>query len=84
MHDGDPKDDQDMDLEKKKEKNKRAQGKGINLRAILFWTQDTIESVSHLGSIAVLLRGELFWKRRSSCASRSNHHGIALGSRALT
>ena len=54
MHDGGPKDDQDMDLEKKKEKNKRAQGKGINLRAILFWTQDTIESVSHLGSIAVL------------------------------
>ena len=28
------------------------------LGAILVWTQDTIESVSHLGLIAELLRGE--------------------------
>jgi hypothetical protein len=35
------------------------------------FTQDTIEGVSDLGSIAELLRGELFRKRRSSCASRS-------------
>jgi hypothetical protein len=37
-----------------REKQKWAQGKGICDRAILFYTQDTIEGVSDLGSMAVL------------------------------
>ena len=53
-------------------------------RIFLVYTQDTIEGVSGLGSIAELLRGELVQKHQSSCASWSNHSCHALGSGALT
>jgi hypothetical protein len=42
-----------------RENKKWAQGKGICDRAFLFCTQDTIEGVSDLGSIPILLRGEI-------------------------
>jgi hypothetical protein len=47
-------------LEKKKEKNKNGlKAKVYVIGPFLFYTQDTIEGVSDLGSIAVLLRGEI-------------------------
>jgi hypothetical protein len=49
---------------------KWAQGKGITDRAILFCTQDTIEGVSGLGSIAELLRGEVLSVIRCMGATR--------------
>jgi hypothetical protein len=48
-------------LEKKKEKNKNGlKAKVYVIGPFLFCTQDTIEGVSDLESIAVLLRGEIF------------------------
>jgi hypothetical protein len=45
-----------------REKQKLAQGKGITIRLFLVCTQDTIECVSGLGSIAKLLREEILSK----------------------
>jgi hypothetical protein len=45
-------------LEKKKEKNKKQVDRGKGINRFLFYTQDTIEGVSDLGSIVVLWRGE--------------------------
>ena len=42
------------------EKQKWAQGKGIMIGPFLVCTQDTIEGVSDLGSIAILQRWEIF------------------------
>ena len=47
-------DDQVLNLEKKKEKNKTRLIKVEVSNMFLFCTQDTIEGVSDLGSIAVL------------------------------
>jgi hypothetical protein len=41
-----------------------------NYRAILFYTQDTIEGVSGLGSIAELLRGEVLSVTQRTGATR--------------
>jgi hypothetical protein len=41
-----------------------------NHRAILFYTQDTIEGVSGLGSIAELLRGKVLSVTRRTGATR--------------
>jgi hypothetical protein len=41
-------------MEKKKEKNKNKLIKGKGINRFLFYTQDTIEGVSDLGSIVVL------------------------------
>jgi hypothetical protein len=49
--------DQVLDLEKKKEKNKKLKAKVKLDRNFLVCTQDTIEDVSDLGLIALLLRG---------------------------
>jgi hypothetical protein len=46
-----------LDLEKKKEKNKKLKAKVKLDRSFLVFSQDTIEGVSDLGSIAILLRG---------------------------
>jgi hypothetical protein len=47
-------------LEKKKDKNKnRLKAKAYVIGPFLFYTQDTIEDMSDVGSIAVLLRGEI-------------------------
>jgi hypothetical protein len=46
-----------LDLEKKKEKNKKLKTKVKLDRSLFVCTQDTIEGVSDLGLIAVLLRG---------------------------
>jgi hypothetical protein len=47
-------------LKKKKEKNKNGlKAKVYVIGLFLFCTQDTIEGVSDLGSIAILLRGEI-------------------------
>ena len=63
MHGDDPKEDQVLNLEKRrKRKTKLAQGKGITIRLFLVCTQDTIECVSGLGSIAKLLREEILSK----------------------
>jgi hypothetical protein len=53
-----------------REKQKWAQGKGILIGAIFVCTQDTIEGVSDLRLIAVLLRGEFSWLIRLSSAIR--------------
>ena len=53
-------------LERQREK---AQGKGISI-GLFFCTQDTIEGVSDLGSIAGLLRGEVLSAIRSMGATR--------------
>ena len=46
-----------------------AQGKGISI-GLFFCTQDTIEGVSDLGSIARLLRGEVLSAIRRMSATR--------------
>jgi hypothetical protein len=47
-------------LENKKEKNKNGlRAKVYVIGPFLFYTQDTIEDVSDLGSIVVLLRGRI-------------------------
>jgi hypothetical protein len=47
-------------LKKKKEKNKNGlKAKVYVIEPFLFCTQDTIEGVSDLGSIVVLLRGNI-------------------------
>ena len=50
-----------LNLEKKKEKIKTEMIKAKVYDRFLFCTQDTIEGVSDLGSIAILLRGEFSW-----------------------
>jgi hypothetical protein len=57
-----------LDLEKKKEKNKKLKAKVKLDRSFLVFSQDTIEGVSDLGLIAVLLRGV---KLISKCSYRS-------------
>jgi hypothetical protein len=51
-------------------RNKMGSRQRYNHRAILFNTQDTIEGVSGLGSIAELLRGEVLSVTRRTGATR--------------
>jgi hypothetical protein len=58
-------------LEKKKEKNKNGfKAKVYVIGSFLFCTQDTIEGVSDLESIAVLLKGGISRLKRLSSATR--------------
>jgi hypothetical protein len=54
-------------------KNKMGSRQRYNHKAILFCTQDTIEGVSGLGSIAKLLRGEILSIIRCTGATRWIH-----------
>jgi hypothetical protein len=61
-------DDQVLGLGKEEREKQKAQGKGISARSFLVCTQDTIEGVSDLGLIAVLLR---WMKLVSKCSYHS-------------
>jgi hypothetical protein len=70
--------------EKKKEENKIGSRKRYTIRAILVWTHDTIEGVSHLGSIAVLLKGEFRQNYGCQVPLGDVDHAYALGPSVLT
>jgi hypothetical protein len=72
-------------LEKKKEKNKKLKAKVKLDRSFLVCTQDTIEGVSDLGLIVVLLRGvKLVSKYGCQSATRcSNSLHVHLGSNGV-
>jgi hypothetical protein len=61
-------------LEKKKEKNKKLKVKVYLVRSFLICTQDTIEDVSDLDSIVLLLREvKLVSKYGCKCATRCSN-----------
>ena len=72
-------DDQGLGLGKEeREKQNGLKAKVSILGPFCFCTQDTIEGVSDLGSIAELLRGKILLETSIIMCPMSNHHDIVL------